>query len=68
MDIRGFKKEEILSHYKVLEKISWEWIDEKNHFPDRCGTDGRIPTERILDTIIRDIDIIRKNQYDHQGT
>ena len=44
VDIWGFNKEEILSHYKVLEKIVWVWIDDKNHCPDRCGTDGRITT------------------------
>ena len=61
VDIWGSMKEEILSHYKVLEKIAWEWINGKNHFPDICGTYGRRPTERRRDTIIRDIDIIRKN-------
>ena len=57
----------MLSQYKVLEKIAWEWIDEKNHCSDRCGNDGRITTEMIVDTIIQDIDIIRKNHDDHES-
>ena len=52
MEILGFKKEEILSHYKVLEKIAWEWLDNKNHCPDRFGPYGRIPTDMIVNKII----------------
>ena len=29
MEIWGFKKEEILYHYNILEKIAWEWLDKK---------------------------------------
>ena len=58
--IWGFKKEEILSHYKILEKIVREWLDDKDNFSDICGPDRIIPIERRGYTIIWDIDIIRK--------
>ena len=29
MNIWDFNKEEIISRYRVLEKIAWEWIDKK---------------------------------------
>ena len=60
MGIWGFNNEEILSHYKILEKIAREWIDDKDKFSDICGPDRIIPIERRGYTIIWDIYIIRK--------
>ena len=41
-------------------KLHWRVLMKKN-WPDRYGRDGRIPTERRGETIIRDIDTTRRN-------
>ena len=61
MEIQGLSKEEMIIHYKLPEKIAWVWLDEKNYCPDRYGPAVRIPTERRVETIIREIYIIRRN-------
>ena len=50
----------MISHYKLPEKIAWAWLDEKNHCPDRYGPAGIIPTEWRVETITREIYIIRR--------